>query len=178
MKRPMVWLSTVALIAAAMSGCCSKKQADTVNRICAQRVDKQTAMNAAQRVLEDMHFVIEKNDAEAGYISTRPLAAGQFFEFWRSDTVGCENFAENNLHSVSRTAEINVTEQEGAVCIECTVDTRRLSIPSESISGTGPTPLKLKPQQKKEAVWMDMGPDAALQDRILERIKKRIEEQG
>jgi hypothetical protein len=172
----MAWLSIGVAIAVAMSSCCPKKQADTVNRICAQRVDQPTAMNAAQRVLEDMHFVIEKADVEAGYISTRPLPAGQFFEFWRSDTVGCANFAENNLHSVTRTAEINMTEREGAVCIECTVDTRRLSLPSETISGTGPTPLKLKPQQRKAAVWMDIGPDHELQARILDRIGTQLKE--
>ena len=179
----------VAGIAAAvmLGGCCAKQCEKPINKICTQGVDRQTAMAAAQRTLEDMHFLIEKADANAGYISTRPLAAGQFFEVWRSDTVGCENFAEANLHSVTRIAEIDMSGPDGEVCIECKVATRRLSMSQREVSNATELPgvftqssgglqtVKLNKEQQKAAVWMDMGPDANLQARILERIKKQIE---
>jgi hypothetical protein len=185
MKKPMEWLiAGVALTA--IAGCCSKQCPKTPNYICAQGVDKQAVMNASQDVLEDMHFTIEKADTDAGYISTRPLAGAQFFEFWRSDTVGCYNFTEANLYSVTRTAEINITPKDGTFCVECKVDTRRLSMPSREISSATELPglftrsnsglqkLQLSKVQKKKAVWIDMGPDPALQARILEKIGKQI----
>ena len=178
----------IAGIAAAvmLGGCCAKQCEKPITKICTQGVDRQTAMAAAQRTLEDMHFSIEKADANAGYISTRPLSAGQFFELWRSDTVGCENFAEANLHSVTRIAEIDVSGPDGEVCIVCRVATRRLSMPQREVSNAKELPsvfgksrgglqtIKLDKEQQKTAVWMDMGPDAPLQSKILERIGKRI----
>ena len=178
----------VAGIAAAvmLGGCCGKQCEKPTNKVCTQGVDRQTAMAAAQRTLEDMHFTIEKADANAGYISTRPLAAGQFFELWRSDTVGGENFAEANLHSVTRIAEIDVSGPDGEVCIACKVVTRRLSMPQREVSSATELPsvfakskgglqtINMNKEQKKAAVWMDMGPDAPLQSKILERIAKRV----
>ena len=175
----------VAAIAAAVmfGGGCAKQCEKPITKICTQGIDRQTAMAAAQRTLENMHFSIEKADANAGYISTRPLAAGQFFELWRSDTVGCENFAEANLHSITRIAEIEVSGPDGQVCIACTVATRRLSMPQREVNNATELPgvfakssgglqtVKLG----KAAVWMDMGPDVNLQARILERIGKQIE---
>jgi len=173
MKRPMAWLAVV--VAVAIGGCCGRQVSqNTTNRIFAQGVDKQAVMDATQKVLEEMHFIIEKCDASAGYISTRPLPAAQFFEVWRSDTVGCANFAEANLHSVTRTAEINITAQDDAFCIECRVDTRRLSMPNIDVRGRRLQAPELKKEQKKAAVWMDLGPDTELQARILDRIGKQI----
>jgi hypothetical protein len=179
----------VAGIAAAVmlgSGC-AKQCEKPIDKICTQGIDRQAAIAAAQRTLEDMHFTIEKADPNAGYISTRPLVAGQFFEFWRSDTVGGENFAEANLHSVTRIAEVDVNGPDGEVCIMCKVATRRLSMPQREInsatelpnvfgkSNSGLQTIKLDQEQQKAAVWVDMGPDAELQARILERIKRQIE---
>jgi len=186
MNRIPVWL-VAGIAAAVMFGGCAKRCEKPINKICTQGVDRQMAMDAAQRTLEDMHFTIEKADANAGYISTRPLTAGQFFEFWRSDTVGCENFAEANLHSVTRIAEIDVSGPDGEVCIVCKVATRRLSMPQREVNTATELPgvfakrtgglqtVKLDKQQQQAAAWMDAGPDAQLQARILERIKKQIE---
>jgi hypothetical protein len=186
MKQALIFFVAGAFAAAMLGGCCAKQCEKPANKICVQGVDSQTAIDAAKKTLEAMHFTIDKADANAGYIRTRPLAAGQFFELWRSDTVGGENFAEANLHSVTRMAEINITSQNGDVCMECSVTTRRLSMPQREISsatelpgiftqgGGGLQTLKLNPEQKKGAAWMDMGPDAALQSKILERIGKCI----
>jgi hypothetical protein len=182
-----MWLVAGIATAVMLGGGCAKQCEKPTTKICTQGVDRQTAMAAAQRTLENMHFTIEKADANAGYISTRPLAAGQFFEVWRSDTVGCENFAEANLHSVSRIAEIDVSGPDGEVCIACKVATRRLSMPQREVnsatelpgvfskSSAGLQTLTLDKEQQKAAVWMDMGPDTNLQARILERIGKQIE---
>lgn len=122
MKRPMAWL--MVILAAVMGGCCTKECPKAANQICVQGVDKQAVIDTSQKALEDMQFRIEKADTEAGYISTRPLPAQQFFEFWRSDTVGCYNFVEDNMHSVTRTAEINIIPKGFDFCIDCRVTTQ------------------------------------------------------
>ena len=186
MKQALTILIAGVFAAVMLGGCCAKQCEKPINKICTQGVDRQTAMAAALRTLEDMHFTIEKADANSGYISTRPLPAGQFFELWRSDTVGCENFAEANLHSVTRIAEIDVSGPDGEICIECKVATRRLSMPQREVSSATELPnvfgkssgglqtLNPNKDQQKAAVWMDMGPDAPLQGKILERIGNRI----
>jgi hypothetical protein len=176
----VVWFAAAVML----GGGCAKQCEKPTTKICAQSVGRLMAMDVAQRTLEDMHFTIEKADANAGYISTRPLAAGQFFEFWRSDTVGCENFAEANLHSVTRIVEIDVSGSDGDVCIECKVATRRLSMPQREVNSATDLPgvfveqtrglQSVKLNQGKTAVWMDTGPDASLQSKILERIGNRI----
>jgi hypothetical protein len=187
MNRIPVRLIAGIVAAVMLGGCCAKQCEKPIDKICTQGIDRQAAMAAAQRTLEDVHFVIEKADPNAGYIRTRPLAAGQFFELWRSDTVGSENFAEANLHSVTRVAEIDVNGPDGEVCIACKVATRRLSMPQREVSNATELPgvfgkssgglqtIKLDNEQQKVAVWMDMGPDVNLQARILARIKKQIE---
>lgn len=186
MKQVLILLITGVFTAAMAGGCCAKQCEKPASTMCVQGVDSRTAIDAAKKTLEAMHFTIEKADANAGYIRTRPLAAGQFFEFWRSDTVGCENFAEANLHSVTRIAEINVASQDGDVCMECSVTARRLSMPQREISsatelpgvftrsGGGLQTLKLNPEQEKAAAWIDMGADTQLQARILDRIGKQM----
>jgi hypothetical protein len=187
MKRPTAWL--MVAIVALFGGCCSKYPKEA-NRICVQGVDKQAVMDASQKVLENMHFTIEKADADAGYISTRPLPAQQFFEIWRSDTVGCQNFLEDNIHSVTRVAEINVIPKGYDFCIDCSVKARRLSMPPLDIASTSELPsvfsqgsvsvqsLRLRKEQKQAAAWIDMGPDKQLEAKILQKISKRLNDTG
>ena len=136
------------------------------------------AMAVCEDVLVRMHFEIEKFDVDKGYIKTRPLRGGQFFEFWRSDNVGAENSKLSNLHSVLRTAELQVAESDDQFCVECTVHMRRLSIEETEItsysinrgifSGSR-TFQKLRPDTEY-LEWIDMGSDSKLARRILGRI--------
>lgn len=71
-----------------ITGCAQTRQFKAVEQICVPNLEKQQAMKAAEEVLDQMHFSIEKADAEQGLIRTRPLAGAQFFQFWRSDNVG------------------------------------------------------------------------------------------
>lgn len=188
MKRPMAWL--MVILAAVMGGCCTKECPKAANQICVQGVDKQAVIDTSQKALEDMQFRIEKADTEAGYISTRPLPAQQFFEFWRSDTVGCYNFVEDNMHSVTRTAEINIIPKGFDFCIDCRVTTRRLSIPPLDIASATELPsvfsqgsvsvqsVELRARQRQNATWIDMGPDTGLESKILQRISKRLSNTG
>jgi len=168
------------------AGCAEKQQCKPVERICAANVEKRQAMQAAEEVLGEMHFSVEKEDIEQGFIRTQPLSGAQFFEFWRSDSVGKFNSAEANLQSIRRTVELNMSEEGGQLCIDCTVRTERLSMPGREVtsssrayrvfskSDTSMQKMNMYPEQKSAMAWIDLGKDVRLETEILKRIEKQI----
>ena len=139
--------------------------------------NKAEVIEITEDVLTRMHFEIDKIDSEAGYIKTRPLEGGQFFELWRSDNVGAQNWLMGNLHSVRRTAEINIDNY-----IDCAVHIQRLSMPEQEItssarayamfsrSSPGLQTLVLNPEQQQSMAWTDLGQDEELEREIVKRI--------
>ena len=133
-----------------------------------------------------MHFRINKSDSEQGLIRTRPLAGAQFFEFWRKDNVGAFNRAEANLHSIRRTVEVDVSQEEGRLCVGCNVSVQRLNLPERLLHGRGQSydmlsvssssvqKLKLDAEQRRLMAWVDLGRDELLETEILKRIEKKI----
>lgn len=168
------------------AGCAREQQFDAVQQICVSNIQKQEAVRAAEVVLGGMHFIIAKSDAEQGLVKTRPLPGAQFFEFWRSDSVGRANFAEANLHSVRRTVELELSQQGEQLCIGCDVKVQRLSLPEFEVSSSSRAyemfskssdsmqKLKLRPEQEERMAWLDMGEDVRLSTKILKRIEKRL----
>ena len=169
-----------------LSGCAPQQQFEAIEQICVPNLERPTAMQAAEEVLGEMHFTIAKLDGRSGYIRTRPLTAAQWFEFWRSDNVGAFNAAEANLHSIRRTAELNIDQQNEKLCVGCEVNVQRLSIPEYEVtsssqayamfSASGPSMqrLELRPEQKRAVMWVDLGRDSRLETEILKRIEGKI----
>ncbi|MFZ0034642.1 MAG: hypothetical protein WAK60_06610 [Sedimentisphaerales bacterium] len=169
-----------------LAGCAEPYRNETVDQICPAGLDKQQAMQITEDVLAKMNFTIAKSDANLGVIKTRPLTGAQFFEFWRKDNVGVFNSAEANLHSIRRTAELNIQQQGTQLCIHCSVNTQRLHLPEREIrsrarayemfSQSGPTrpTLKLNPRQKEGMAWVDLGNDPKLATVILKQIEGKI----
>jgi hypothetical protein len=149
-------------------------------------VSRAEAMWAAEDALSGMHFVIEKFDTEQGIIRTEPLRGAQFFEFWRSDDVGLHDAVEANLHSIRRAVDLQVTEGQGQVSIDCHVQVQRLSLPENATASVSQAyrmhsastlrmqRLQLTPQQRQRMAWIDTGQDPALAAMILERIGKKL----
>jgi len=182
---------TFALIACVLllTGCAQTQHQEVVEQICLPDIqplglltEKLQAMQTAEDVLARMHFIVTKADADQGIIRTRPLPAAQSFEFWRKDNVGTFNSTEANLHSIRRTAQLNINRQGGQLCISCDVKVQRLSLPEREVTGSGRsyaifTPskqsiqvLELHPEQKKDMTWIDLGSDKQLATDILKRI--------
>jgi len=154
-----------------------QEQRAEVEQVCATNIDKSQAVQIAEDVLAEMHFALEKADADTGLIRTRPLAAAQFFEFWRTDNVGPFNAALANLHSIRRTAEVRIQQQGDRVFIRCDVQIQKLSLPGHEPAGTTAAPTKrlsLSPEQGKGLTWIDLGKDALLSAEILNHIQKHI----
>jgi uncharacterized protein YcfL len=173
-------------------GCASHKQAQAMQQKAAVEESStddagiSQAMQIALDVLGKMHFEIEKADVKNGYIRTRPLAGGQFFEFWRSDNVGLKNQLLSNLHSIRRIVELNLTMQAGEPGIDCEVHVQRLSLPQHEITSSAQAyqmftrssvslqRLEMHPEQEAGKTWVDLDDDKKLEEEILKRISSMI----
>jgi hypothetical protein len=186
MSKPYTYaFMTCVLI---LAGCAPQQRQTPTGQIHVPDIGKAETMKAAEQVLAEMHFPIEKADVESGYIRTRPLPGAQFFEFWRSDNVGAENSIQANLHTIRRTVELDVSRRGSQVRIGCNVRVQRLSLPERDVSSSAraygmftrssPSLQKLKfdDTQKKGMAWIDLANDILLAEEILRRIEKQIEE--
>ena len=169
-----------------LAGCAEQQQYGEVKPIRVESIDKLRVMEAAEDVLVKMYFTIEKANPENGFIRTKPLQGAQFFEFWRSDSVGADNWLVNNLHSIRRIVELNINEQDKNLYINCDVKIYRLSLPERDVSSSAhaydlfstsnPTlqRIQLHPKQKADMAWIDLGKDGQLAAEILRRIEQQI----
>ncbi len=196
------------LIASALSllGCGGQNAVPppTTQIVCEDGVTAAEAVQAAASVLTRMHFSLEKMDAEAGVVRTRPLRGAQFFEFWRSDNASVSDTEEASVQSIRRIVEVRVrTEDRGqrtedgsayslqptasGLCVSCAVAVQRLSIPESEVAGdseayrinVGRTPalqrLWLSPQQQQRMTWIDLGEDPDLAAKILARVEQELQ---
>jgi len=169
-----------------LTGCARQQQYEAVEQLCTADLDKLEAMQIAEDVLAKMHFTLEKADHQSGVIRTRPLPGAQFFEFWRADNVGAFNAAEANLHSIRRTVELNIGQENERLCITCDVQVQRLNLPEHQVSSSARAyrmfsesspsmqKLKLTPEQKRGVAWISLGKDTRLATEILQRIEEQI----
>jgi hypothetical protein len=176
-------LMTYALI---LTGCARQSQLSSPKDMIVSDTGKTKAIQIAEDVLTRMHFTIDKFDPNSGFIKTRPLPGAQFFELWRSDNIGTKNWINSNLHSIRRTAEININQQTAGLDINCIVKIQRLSLPARevtssarvyqmfSISGPALQTLQLHPEQQERMAWIDLGRDTELENEILKRIHYRL----
>ena len=172
------------LLISCVCGCSSSVKVTPGKPLCVLFKDKERFMEVCEDVLHGMSFDVEKYDVKSGYIKTRPLRGGQFFEFWRRDNVGSGNTAEANIQSVLQTVELRIFPSGAEFCVSCQTQTRRLSIPEEEIVGFTENPgiftggtltmQKLRPKNIRDLEWVETGPDHALENRILERIDKKV----
>jgi len=128
-------------------------------------------MSVSEDVLSRMGFTVEKADAGKGYIRTRPLRGGQFFEFWRKDNASARLLAESSIHSIQRTVELNITEGDNGVQVECDV---AVAANMFTASSTSLQRLTINPEQARRMEWIELGSDPALETRILEMIQRQI----
>lgn len=187
-QRTVGHLCSCALVMCAIvaAGCGQQQKKAITGPTSVPDIGTAEAMEIAEDVLAKMHFAIEKADVPSGYVRTRPLAGAQFFEFWRSDNVGSENSLQANLHTIRRTAELNISRQDGQLQIGCDVRVQRLSLPERELGSnarayglytrSGPTLQKLTfdAAQIRDMAWIDLDKDAELAAEILRRIEQRI----
>lgn len=179
------------VLCVSFGGCASQQLAQSTDPVCLPDTTTDEAMNAAQTILENMYFEIEKYDPDELYIRTRPLSGAQFFEFWRRDNASGFAAGQANLHSIRRVVELTFSAQGTATCIQCRVQVWRLSIPERPIEGagrmrhlytegnTGDQTLQVDRSHIGRIEWLDAGPDRELERRILKQIQQEtLKERG
>ena len=178
---------SVLVAMAFLWGCAqSPSRESDLSRIVCPETGQGQAFAAAQQAVRSMYFVIDEADLQTGYIKTLPLSGAQGFELWRSDSVGMFNAIEANLQSIRRIAELQITAHDKDIHINCVVTTQRLNMPGRQVSSSSQAyrihsdssgaiqRLKLTPEQERNMVWIDLGPDQRLAQRILDRIRKQL----
>ena len=177
MKTAKLSVFEIVFVILFFAGCGNHVQFKAVEQICLAKVDKSMVMAQAEDVLGGMHFKIDKYDIEHGIIRTKPLPAAQFFEFWRKDNAGAFNSAEANMHAIRRIAELKISQQNGQLCINCDVQTQRLSVADSANDGNISSSLRSRQkfeEDEREKVWIDLGRDARLETKILKHIEKKL----
>lgn len=176
---------SVVFLGLFVSGCGQAPVMDPVERpVCLPLSDTEVVMEACSQVLERVGFTIEKYDIAAGYIKTRPLRGGQFFEFWRHDNVGKKNSHEANIHSLRRVVDVELSRQGGKICVNCVANVTRLGLVSEEdnlsmsqspemFTGSSSGVQRLDPIAA-QMYWVDMGTDTMLEDKLLRQIAQMI----
>jgi len=147
---------------------------------------KARAMQVSEDVLRRMHFRIDKYDAQAGFIQTRPLSGGQFFEVWRQDNASARAVGESSLHSLRRTVQIRFDDRVQPLKVSCQVNVERLCLPEMRVAGMSQAAalytdshaslqqLELNAEQARNMAWIDLGRDGDLEGRIVERIGDKL----
>lgn len=169
-----------------LAGCGRSQQVVSSDPICLA-VSGAQATKAAATVLEEMHFSLEKDDPEVGYIRTRPLTAAQFFQFWRQDNADAYMTSQANMQSLRRVVEMEFYPRGQTVCINCRVQVQRLSLPERPIEGIhnaaasftdsrqSRQTIAIENEQLEKMEWLDAGLDRALEQKILKRVQRKIQ---
>lgn len=177
-----LWFVTCGFL---LAGCAQQHKIST-GQVFVPDITRAKAMEIAEDVLADMHFNIEKADIDSGLIRTRPLPGAQFFELWRSDNVGTDNWLQANLHTIRRTVELEISRRGEELYIGCDVQVQRLSLPERQISSSARAyemfsrsspslqKLSLHHEQKQAMTWIDLDKDRRFAAEIIKRIEERI----
>jgi hypothetical protein len=174
-----------------MAGCAGQTYYDdpTESRtLVFPNTDMPKTMDAAEKILEQMHFSISQMDASTGTLVTNPLSGAQFFEFWRKDAANSKSMAESSLHTLRRSVTLEFSKAGTGVSAQCHVLTERLNIPNREVAGHSrayslltesseamPT-MQLSQSQKDQMAWVPLGYDPDLAQSILFHIETEITE--
>lgn len=185
MMKNVILTAVTAVLGVWAGGCSRPEQVVSSDPVCLPQISLEKAMDASRDVLEDMQFSIEKYDADARYIRTRPLSGAQFFQVWRQDNASGHAAARANMQSLRRIVEIEATPYPTRTCLECRVYVQQLSLPEEPIQGamrfagtytestaTEQT-LRLESGQLEQMEWLDAGLDRELEQKILTKIREK-----
>jgi uncharacterized protein YcfL len=184
-KRCLLWtLIAVSLVL----GCSENRRTATQPEpVVIGQAGMAQAVSAAEDVLTDMDFTVEKADPINGVVTTKPLRAAQFFEFWRCDNSTMSDALEANLETLRRSVVLKFESKGSQLSVDCRVQVQRLSLPEQEVpsvsqayrvhsrSTTVTQTLELNPTQRRGMTWIDLGDDPVLAQRIVQRIVEKIE---
>lgn len=139
---------------------------------------------AIQETLRRHRYRLDRIDRSAGVITTFPVGSEHFFEFWRHDVDTRADFIEATLNPVRRWVEITLSPaaDDASRQLQVQVHKQRLSAPDRQFTSSAaayqffaaslPTTTGEMTADTGE-VWLDLGRDPAMENRLLSAILKR-----
>lgn len=189
MKYKNLIILTAILALSTVSGCHKPQPLEVSQPLYLDKnIDRASVLTAAEDIMKDMQFVVEKSDVQNGYLRTEPLSGGEFFEFWRKDNPDAKSTAYSSLNSVQRTVEIKLASDNDRLALACDVQLQRLAVPSDEVSDFAQLPrafsksskskqnLNIKKPLQAQMSWEDLGKDEKLSAYILNRINSKLQQ--
>jgi hypothetical protein len=177
---PLIFLITM------LAGGCLAHRKDAYNTT--MKIDaasRDQLWNAAQEVLRDYRFRLDRLDRQAGVISTLPLGSKHFFEVWRKDVATREDSLESTVNPIRRWVEVFFTPGEGQSwsAMEVVVHKERLSARDRQFNSSTAayqyfgntlpaTTGEIRPGDLAEK-WIELGRDGALEELLLRKISEQ-----
>jgi hypothetical protein len=140
---------------------------------------------AIAETLREHRFRLDRVDRAAGVITTFPVGSEHFFEFWRHDVDTRPDFVESTLNPIRRRVEVSVAAADDGQWhqLSFAVHKERLTAPDRQFNSSGavyqffnqtlPTTAGERAGGDPGEVWIDLGRDPAMEERLLARTLAR-----
>jgi hypothetical protein len=140
---------------------------------------------AAQDVLRDHQFRLDRVDRRAGVVSTLPETSQQLFEFWRHDVATTADLWEATLNPIRRWIQVTFARDGDGpwTQVSVVVHKERLSAPDRQFNNSGaafllfgytlPSTTGMTQVTPAHDRWIACGHDPAMEDYLLTRILER-----
>jgi hypothetical protein len=183
------------LAAAVLGGGCGMRPGGGPGVRLTEDRDFNAVWDAAEEVLREYRFRIDRTDKRAGVMTTFPLLTRHWFEAWRKDAVTSDDKLESTLHSIYRQASVKVRQRapakdkdlpQGKYVAEVAVRTSRSNRPTLQVTSTADAyDLFFRPgvlgrayameepgETEPGALKSDLGRDTLLEKILQERIHR------
>lgn len=144
---------------------------------------REVLWNAAQDVLREHHFRLDRVDRRAGIIQTYPQTSQHAFEFWRKDVDTAYDFLEASMRTVRRSVEVGLAPAESGDALTVTVRREYYSTPerqfNSSVAALRMFTTDLPRADTGERItaadsyWIDAGRDPDMEAYLLGKIVAR-----
>ena len=112
MRRILTALAPAALVVLS-AGCAPYSTPMTVPpQLTPAQRNFDACWEATLDVLNEYYFTVDRADRREGVITTQPLVAQHWFEFWRKDAVTAYDLAEGSLQKIFRTVTVKIMAVE------------------------------------------------------------------
>jgi len=181
----------------AVFGCQAPSQPNGPTEITLHVPDYEAFVDASLSTLRLYDFRPDRVDRAGGLIVTAPTTSGQWFEWWRVDSLGAYQTCEASLHTTRRIVTVNIVPAEppppapaaenpttasagGTYRVAVQVDKQRYSAPERQITTASgalaiysertPTVEGLRGPRSRRVDWVPLGRDGLLESFLLAKI--------
>jgi hypothetical protein len=184
----------------ALSGCQAPAAPSGPTQMTLHVPDYDAFVDASLSVLRRYEFTPDRVDRSHGLIISAPTTSGQWFEWWRVDSLGGYQTLESSLHTTRRIVTVNIEpvvageDREGEAPAEpptggtfrvtVQVDKSRFSAPERQVtspsgalvlySAKTPTTEGLRGAQGRGVHWVPLGRDGLLESFFLGKLASAL----